>query len=142
MRQQQDAQGKRTWQKEEIDGTYSQVHTLHYADLDGDGVEELITGKRVYAHEVEPGDVQAPVVYAYQFVTGDSKWKRTTLFRGQPAGNAPANPQERWALKDFPRGSVGTGLQVAAVDLDGDGDTDLVCPGKSGLYYLENPKVP
>lgn len=142
MRQQEDAQGNRTWQKEEIDGTYSQVHTLHYADLDGDGVEELITGKRVYAHEVEPGDVQAPVVYAYQFLAQGAKWKRTTLYRGQPAANAPANPQERWALKDFPKGSVGTGLQVAAVDLDGDGDTDLVCPGKSGLYYLENPKHP
>jgi hypothetical protein len=60
IRQQQDAQGNRTWHKEEIDGTYSQVHTLHYADLDGDGVEELITGKRVYAHEVEPGSLKTP----------------------------------------------------------------------------------
>ena len=45
---------------------------------------------------------------------------------------------DRWALKDFPKGSAGTGLQTAAVDLDGDGDVDLVCPGKSGLYMFEN----
>lgn len=23
--------------------------------------------------------------------------------------------------------------------MDGDGDLDLVCPGKSGLYWFENP---
>jgi hypothetical protein len=27
---------------------------------------------------------------------------------------------------------------MAARDLDGDGDIDLVCPGKSGLYLFEN----
>ena len=27
---------------------------------------------------------------------------------------------------------------MAAVDFDGDGDIDLVCPGKSGLYLFEN----
>jgi hypothetical protein len=27
---------------------------------------------------------------------------------------------------------------MTAIDLDGDGDIDLVCPGKSGLYWFEN----
>jgi hypothetical protein len=27
---------------------------------------------------------------------------------------------------------------MAAADLDQDGDLDLVCPGKSGLYWFEN----
>ena len=27
---------------------------------------------------------------------------------------------------------------MTAVDLDRDGDLDLVCPGKSGLYWFEN----
>ncbi|HEY2154373.1 MAG TPA: hypothetical protein VGH33_02000 [Isosphaeraceae bacterium] len=35
-------------------------------------------------------------------------------------------------------GTAGTGLEIAVVDFDGDGDLDLVCPGKSGLYLFEN----
>ena len=45
---------------------------------------------------------------------------------------------QRLALKDFPPGTAGTGLQLTAFDIDGDGDLDLVCPGKSGLYLFEN----
>ena len=29
-------------------------------------------------------------------------------------------------------------MQIAVVDIDADGDLDLVCPGKSGLFWLEN----
>ena len=40
-----------------IDDSIASVHTLLWADLDGDGkADELVTGKRVYAHEIEPGD--------------------------------------------------------------------------------------
>ncbi len=132
------ADGKREWAKSKIDDTFSQVHTLLFANLDGDGEPELITGKRVYAHEVEPGDTESPVVFSFQFDRSQGKWLKQTIFRGLPALNAPKAAQERWALKDFPRGSAGTGLQMAAVDIDGDGDIDLVCPGKSGLYLFEN----
>ncbi len=45
---------------------------------------------------------------------------------------------KRDAQKDFPPGTAGTGLQMTAIDIDGDGDLDLVCPGKSGLYLFEN----
>lgn len=130
--------GPRNWQKQVIDETFSQVHTLTFADLDSDGADELITGKRVYAHEVEPGDTRPPVVFAYEFDRTESKWKKEVIFHGDPAANAPPKAEDRWALKDFPPGSAGTGLQIAAADIDGDGDVDLVCPGKSGLYLFEN----
>jgi hypothetical protein len=87
---------------------------------------------------VEPGDTQAPVVFSFQFDRASAKWQKATIFRGEPALNAPAKAEDRWALKDFPRGSAGTGLQMAAVDIDADGDLDLICPGKSGLYMFEN----
>ncbi len=138
LKQSLSADGKREWKKLDIDGTFSQVHTLLYANLDGKGEPELITGKRVYAHEVEPGDTQAPVLFSYQYDRPSEKWRKETIFRGEPALNAPPKAQDRWALKDFPRGSAGTGLQIAAIDIDQDGDIDLVCPGKSGLYLFEN----
>ncbi|MGC8642911.1 MAG: hypothetical protein ACP5XB_23895 [Isosphaeraceae bacterium] len=60
------------------------------------------------------------------------------IFQGEPAKNAPAKIEDRLALRDFPKGTAGTGLQVTAIDIDGDGDLDLLCPGKSGLYLFEN----
>ena len=60
------------------------------------------------------------------------------IFQGEPAKNAPKKEEDRLALKDFPPGTAGTGLQMTAVDIDRDGDLDLVCPGKSGLYLFEN----
>jgi hypothetical protein len=138
-KQGKDAQGNRTWTKQTIDPTISSVHTLLWADLDGDGqANELISGKRVYAHEVEPGEVEAPVIAYYTFDKAGQKWDRHIIFKGEPAANAPKEGAKRDAQKDFPPGTAGTGLEVSAVDIDGDGDIDLVCPGKSGLYLFEN----
>jgi len=138
MKQVVGTEGKREWKKKDIDMKFSQVHTLLFADLDGDGDAELVTGKRIYAHEIEPGATDAPCVYSFQFDRSTGKWQKRVIYEGDPARNAPAEAKDRWALKDFARGSVGTGLQMVARDMDGDGDIDLVCPGKSGLYLLEN----
>jgi hypothetical protein len=140
LRQQLGVDGKRTWKREEIDRSFSQVHALILADLDGDSEPEVVTGKRVYAHEVEPGATDAPGIYSFRYDRAAGRWQKRTLHEGKPAASAPAKAEERDALKDFPRGTVGTGLTLEARDLDGDGDLDLLCPGKSGLYYLENPR--
>jgi hypothetical protein len=29
-------------------------------------------------------------------------------------------------------------MQIPVVDIDGDGDLDVICAGKSGLFLLEN----
>ncbi len=122
-----------------IDKEVSSVHTLLWADLDNDGkADELVTGKRVYAHEREPGDVDSPIVAYYTFDQANKAWERHIIARGEPAKDAPADPGKRDAQKDFPTGTAGTGLEMVAVDIDGDGDLDLVCPGKSGLYLFEN----
>jgi len=138
-RQEKSADGKSTWKPELIDKEVSSVHTLLWADLDGDGkADEMITGKRVYAHEREPGDVDAPIVAYYTFAPGKKGWDRHIIAKGEPARGAPADASKRDAQKDFPAGTAGTGLEIAAIDIDGDGDLDLVCPGKSGLYLFEN----
>ena len=138
LKQSQGSDGQRVWTKHNIDETFSQVHTLVFAKLDRHEEPALITGKRVYAHETEPGATDASVVFYYQFDRKTGAWNKHTIFHGDPAPNAPQEAKDRWALKDFPRGTAGTGLQMSAVDMDGDGDIDLVCPGKSGLYWFEN----
>ena len=132
--------GERTWsQPMVIDPKVTSVHTLLWADIDGDGKkDELVSGKRVYAHEREEGDVEASAIAWYKFGPSSKAWTRHEIFRGEPAKDAPSDPAKRDAQKDFPPGTAGTGLEMTAVDLDGDGDIDLVCPGKSGLYWFEN----
>ena len=139
MKQSVDSAGKRTWSKEDIDTTFSQVHTLHLADFDGDGEKEFVTGKRIYAHASEPGATAEPCLFIFKFDRNSAQWVKTTVYRGEPAPSAPINPEQRDALKDFRPGSAGTGLQMALHDMDADGDIDIVAPGKSGLYWFENP---
>jgi hypothetical protein len=131
----------RRWVRSEIDRSFSQVHTTLYADLDGNGEHAVVTGKRIYAHNHDPGATEAPIVVAFRFDRKRALWTKQILHAGQPASAAPADPKDRRAAKDFPRGSVGTGVDLDAVDIDGDGDLDIICPGKTGLYILENPRV-
>jgi len=131
--------GAKSWTRDTIDKSIASVHTLIWADLDGDGKDnELVTGKRVYAHEIEPGATDGSVVAYYRFDPKEKSWSKHVVFQGEPAKNAPAKGPERDAFKDFPAGTAGTGLQMTAIDMDADGDLDLLCPGKSGLYWFEN----
>jgi hypothetical protein len=141
LKQSTAASGNRTWTKEDIDTSFSQVHTLHLADFDGDTELEFVTGKRIYAHASEAGATDSPCLFVYKYDRKSSKWTQELVYRGDPAPAAPLNPEHRDALKDFRRGSAGTGLQMAVRDLDQDGDVDIVAPGKSGLYWFENLRI-
>lgn len=110
-----DAAGKLQWKEHLIDRGFSQAHALVWADLDGDGEDELITGKRYYAHNgKDPGGQEPPCLHYYKWDRKGLKFTRIII------------DQER----------VGTGLQIVAEDLDGDGKVDLAVAGKSGTYLL------
>lgn len=116
--EQQSSAAGRTWTKHVIDTSWSQPHTLLAADLDGDGVTELITGKRYLAHDgKDAGEWDPLIVAAYRFLPDSRSWSRQILSSGN---------------------RVSWDLDPKATDLDADGDLDLVCPGRSGLYWLEN----
>jgi hypothetical protein len=109
---------KRSWKRHLIDESWSQVHFLVLADLDGDGREDLITGKRYRAHNgKDPGSEDPLCVYWYRFEPNERIWVRHPVEEGN---------------------SVGFGISTSAADIDADGDVDIVAPGKSGLYLLEN----
>ena len=111
--------GTTTWKQHTIDQSWSQGHALAMADLDGDGEEELVAGKCIWAHNgVDPGAAEPPVVYYYRWNRGSSTFSRHTI----------AGPGENIAL----------GRQYRLVDLNGDGRLDLTAPSKLGLWVLFN----
>ena len=106
------------WVKHVIDTSWAGAHAPLWEDLDGDGRNELIVGKRYLAHEGrDPGEYDPMASYRYEYHRETRTWKR-------------------W-LVSYDEG-VGFGLDPKAVDLDGDGDRDLLCAGRHGLYWLEN----
>ena len=110
-----------TWQQHVIDHSWSHLHASVFADLDGDGRLDLVSGKRFQSRNVPaPGDNDPLGVYWYAFRPDKNRavtWSRHTIDYGSKAGG---------------------GLQMAVVDIDGDGDMDVVSAGKSGLFLAEN----
>ena len=122
------------WTRRMIDQAWSQGHATTLADLNRDGRLDLITGKRFMAHNgSDPGERDPLGVYWYEF--------RSASAPPGPAGASArqAARQVEWIrhLVDY-GGRMGGGMQIPVVDVDGDGDLDLVCPGKSGLFVVEN----
>jgi len=110
--------GTRSWIRHEIDTSWSQVHTMTLADIDGDGMDELISGKRYFAHNgSDPGEYDPCVLYWYKLDQKNMTWTRHTIDEGN---------------------KVGGGMQICVADMFGTGRLDIVAPGKGGLYLFEN----
>lgn len=114
------------WAKHVIDDTWSQGHALTMVDLNHDGQPDFVTGKRYMAHNgSDPGEREPLGIYWYEYrpakdpsgKDGPIEWVKHILDYG---------------------GRTGAGMQIEAVDLDGDGDLDLAMGGKTGLFVFEN----
>ncbi len=96
----------------------SQLHAFDLVDMNGDGVKDVLTGKRFWAHGPE-GDVEA---------------------------NAPAVVYWFELQRDANRGvkfvphliddNSGVGTQVAATDLNGDTTPDVIVGNKKGTFVF------
>lgn len=107
----------RTFVKHAIDTSFSQSHALDIGDIDGDGVPDVITGKRRWAHG-PTGDPQpnAPGV----------------LYWFQPR----RTPQGVTWTKHLIDDTSGVGNQVVVGDVDGDGRLDVASANKHGVFVF------
>ncbi|MCU1273929.1 MAG: hypothetical protein JWO48_1360 [Bryobacterales bacterium] len=119
--EQQGDSKKRRWVKNTIDESFSQIHTLALADIDGDGEMELLAGKRYRGHDGDdPGSYDPLVIYYYKIDRKMGQFSRYPISLN---------------------GTAGAGTQFLVADVDGDGDIDIATAGKTGVHFFENLKV-
>ncbi len=95
---------------------FSQLHAIDLVDVDGDGLKDIVTGKRFWAHgnhgDAEPN---APaVLYWFQLVR--NKDKSVSFVPHQIDNNS------------------GVGTQVLAADIDGNKLPDVIVGNKKGVF--------
>jgi hypothetical protein len=99
---------------------FSQPHALALADMNGDGLPDVVTGKRRWAHgptgDVEP--MADPVTYWFQLVRGSEG----------PARFVPH------LIDD----ASGLGVQITLADVDRDGRPDVLTASKLGAFVFLN----
>jgi len=104
-----------------IDGSFSQSHSLELADINGDGLKDIVTGKRFWAHgptgDVNPGD---PAVVVW--------------FELQRTGR-----EIRWVKHEIDNDS-GVGTQFVIADINRDKLPDIVTSNKKGVYVFLQQK--
>ncbi len=125
--EQTDDQGTAGWTKHLIVGDkpeqnpqgirFSQMHAIDLVDMDGDGLKDIVTGKRFWAHG-PGGDKEpeaAPVLY----------WFKLQRTGGQAA-----------FVGHLIDDASGVGTQVQAADINGDKKPDVVVGNKRGAFVF------
>jgi hypothetical protein len=96
----------------------SETHALICADINGDGLKDLITGKRFWSHgRSEPGSDKPAKIYWLQAEKSAD-------------GKVTFTPRE---IDD----QSGIGTQFTVTDFNGDGLLDIVTSNKKGVFILE-----
>lgn len=100
------------------DVTFSQVHAIVLEDVDGDGLLDIITGKRRWAHgpSGDPEPNAPPVLYWFK------------LHRTDDGG--------AWFEPHFIDDASGTGTQFTAGDFNNLGTLDILVANKMGTYVF------
>lgn len=109
---------------------YSMLHAVDLADLNGDGVKDIVTGKRHWAHAPgadgkggDPGVNDPAVIYWYE------------VKRGGTSGSAEFIPH-------LIHENSGVGTQVTIVEMDGKAPMEIVVGSKKGAFVHQATTAP
>lgn len=97
---------------------FSEPHSVELADIDGDGLKDIVTGKTYWSHHKQsPLWDAGAVVYWFRLVRGEDgiDW---VPFQAD--------------------GEAGIGRQIVVTDLDKDGRPDIVTGGMKGAHVLSH----
>ena len=97
---------------------FSQSHALHLVDINGDGLKDLVTGRRWWAHGPNGDDTPADPAYVYWFEA-----------RKSSDGMITFTPH---MIDD----DSGIGTQFEVADVNGDGLLDVVTSNKKGVRVI------
>ena len=103
--------------------TFSELHGSSFADIDGDGIPDFVTGKRFWSHLdtfIDPDPHGPPVLYVYRTVRN------------------PKAPGGAEFVPELIHNRSGIGSTVALVDLDKDGAIDIITSTKRGTFIFWN----
>lgn len=109
--------GKNEWKTHELDKTFSQVHGVCLADMNGDGLADFVCGKRWWAHAAGDPGVDDPAVFY---------WFELQRENGRPI----------WIPHQFDHDS-GPGTQFEIADVNGDKLLDVIASNKKGVHYFQ-----
>jgi hypothetical protein len=101
--------------------TISEMHGATMADVDGDGISDFITGKRLFSHQeswVDPDPRGDGVLY----------WFRTVRNPKAPGGAE--------FVPELIHNKSGVGSQVLAADLNKDGRVDIITSTNRGTFIF------
>lgn len=102
---------------------FSQLHAVALRDVDGDGLKDIVTGKRYLAHNgKDAGGLQPPVLYWFRCVHNGSRVE---------------------FVPHKIHGDSGVGTEVLVEDLNDDQRLDIVTSSKRGLFvHIQDPTLP
>ena len=118
--------GKKIWKRHLITGAkaednefgvmFSQAHSAQLVDIDGDGIKDLTTGKRWWAHNGnDPGGNDPAVLYWFKIV---------------PGGKSGAAKFIPYQIDN----DSGVGTQFLVKDITGDNKPDIIVSNKKGTF--------